>query len=124
MAILTRAAAAALPDRRFLSYHPAWPYFARGLGFDIAGVVTKLPGQEPSARAMAALIQQIRAQKIRVLITEPQLSSKLPEILNAETGIRVITLSPLLSANQPGGYLELLESNAETLIAALRESRP
>jgi len=110
-----------LPDRRFLSYHAAWPYFARGLGFEAAGVVTEIPGQEPSAKALAALITRIRAEKLRVLVTEPQLSSKVPDLLHEETGIRVVTLSPLLGASPAKDYLGLLEANAAALLDALRE---
>lgn len=117
-----RERVAQLPDRRFVSYHPAWPYFARGLGFEEAGVVTEIPGQEPSARDLVNLIERIRAEKIRVLVTEPQLSSKLPDLLAQETGIRVVTLSPLLGTGPAKTYLGLLEHDAETLIAALRES--
>ncbi|GAB4261531.1 MAG: metal ABC transporter substrate-binding protein [Deferrisomatales bacterium] len=114
-----RRRVAALPDRRFLSYHPAWPHFARGLGFELVGVVTEVPGREPSARALAALVNRIRKEKIRVLATEPQLSSKLPELLRQETGIRVVSLSPLLGSGPAADYLELLEANASALIAAL-----
>jgi ABC-type Zn uptake system ZnuABC Zn-binding protein ZnuA len=113
-----------LADRRFISYHAAWPYFARGLGFEVAGVVTEIPGQEPSAKALAALITRIRAERLRVLVTEPQLSSKLPDLLHEETGIRVVTLSPLLGAGPAKNYLDLLDANATALLRALRETAP
>ncbi len=113
-----------LPDRRFIAYHPAWPYFAEGLGFELVGVITEIPGQEPSARGLAGLIDRIRNEKIRVLVTEPQLSSKIPELLRQETGIRVVTLSPLLGASPARSYLELLEQNASALIEALAGTRP
>lgn len=116
-----RAEVARLPDRRFLSYHPAWPYFARGLGFEYLGAVTEIPGQEPSARALANLIDRIRREKIRALVAEPQLSSKVPDLLAQETGIRVVNLSPLLGTGHARTYLELLQANADALIAALRE---
>jgi ABC-type Zn uptake system ZnuABC Zn-binding protein ZnuA len=118
-----RAQVAGLSDRRFLSYHAAWPYFARGLGFEFAGVVTGIPGQEPSAKALAALIRRIRAEKIRVLVSEPQLSSKLPDLLAQETGIRIVTLSPFLGIGAARDYLDLLEANAQALISALQEAQ-
>ncbi|MBE0618192.1 MAG: zinc ABC transporter substrate-binding protein, partial [Proteobacteria bacterium] len=111
----------ALKDRRFLSYHAAWPYFARGLGFEAVGVVTGIPGQEPSAKALAALIERVRAERIRVLVTEPQLSSKLPDLLADETGIRVVSLSPLLGTGTAADYVAQMEANAQTLIRALQE---
>ncbi len=119
-----RAEVARLPDKRFVSYHAAWPYFARGLGFEVAAVVTEIPGQEPSAKALAALISKIRKEKLRVLVTEPQLSSKLPDLLRQETGIDVVTLSPLLGATPEKDYLALLEANAEALTRALRGAAP
>ncbi len=113
-----------LKDRRFISYHPAWPYFAQGLGFELVGVVTRVPGQEPSARALARLVDRIRAERIPVLVTEPQLPSEIPELLREETGIRVVTLSPLLGVGPAKTYLELLERNATLLIEALSEASP
>ena len=113
-----------LKDRRFISYHPAWPYFAEGLGFELVGVVTRVPGQEPSARSLARLVDRIRAERIPVLVTEPQLPSEIPELLREETGIRVVTLSPILGVGPAKTYLELLERNATLLIEALSEASP
>ncbi len=113
-----------LPDRRFLSYHAAWPYFARGMGFQVVGVVTEMPGQEPSAKALAGLLERIRTEQIRVLATEPQLSSKIPDLLAQESGIRTVTLSPLLGAGPAKTYLELLEADTRALAQALGGPRP
>ncbi|MBI5439686.1 MAG: zinc ABC transporter substrate-binding protein [Deltaproteobacteria bacterium] len=119
-----RAEVAGLKDRRFLSYHPAWPYFARGFGFELAGVVSAIPGHEPSAKAMAALIERVRAEKIRVLVSEPQLSSKVPRLLAQEAGIRVVVLSDLLGYGSTKTYVEHMEENVRTLVSALREAPP
>ncbi len=116
-----RGEAEALPDRRFLAYHSSWPYFARSLGFVQAGVIAPVPGQEPSARALASLVQRVRREKVQVLVTEPQLSSKIPDLLAQETGIRVVTLSTLLEPGGAESYLALLEHNAQSLIRAFRE---
>jgi ABC-type Zn uptake system ZnuABC Zn-binding protein ZnuA len=117
-----RVAVSALKDKRFLSYHPAWPYLARGLGFRLVGVVTQDPSQEPSARALAALISRIRTEKIRVLVTEPQMPSKVPDLLAKETGIRVITLSDMVGYGGSKTHLENMERNARALVAALSEA--
>lgn len=116
-----REQAQALEDRRFLSYHASWPYFARSLGLEAVGAVTRVPGQEPSAKALAALISRIREERIRVLVTEPQLSSKVPDLLAQETGIRVVTLSTLLGTGPARDYLKLFEANARALLQALQE---
>lgn len=113
-----------LEDKRFLSYHPAWPYLARGFGFKAVGVVVEVPGQEPSARGLASLIERIRAEKLRVLVTEPQLPSKLPRLLAQETGIRVITLSDVVGYGGATTYIDHMEANVRALMAALKGASP
>lgn len=107
-------------DRRLVVHHPAWPYFARRFGLEIAGEIVTQPGAEPSARHLRALVEKIRKGGIRVIVSEPQLNQKLPRILAEESGARVVVLTPM-----PGGlpgtdtYLDMLRYNVATLIEAL-----
>ena len=109
-----------LPDRRLVVHHPAWPYYARRFGFEIVGEITSQSGAEPSARHLQGLVNKIRKDRIKVIVTEPQLNQKLPLLLANETGARMIVLSPL-----PGGlpgtdsYLDLLRYNTGQLVDAL-----
>lgn len=113
-----------LSDRRIIVHHPAWPYFARRFGFRIAGEIVRQAGAEPSARHLQELIAQIRQDHIRVVVSEPQLNQKIPEVLARETGARVIVLTPL-----PGGvagtetYLDMLRYNVLTLAQALQSTK-
>ncbi|MCX6843335.1 MAG: metal ABC transporter substrate-binding protein, partial [candidate division WOR-3 bacterium] len=43
-----KAQVAALADRRFISFHDAWPYFCRRFGLEVVATVEPIPGQEPS----------------------------------------------------------------------------
>jgi ABC-type Zn uptake system ZnuABC Zn-binding protein ZnuA len=121
---LTRAITAevsALPDRRFISFHPAWPYFARRFGFEVVASIEPIPGQEPSARRIAELADLIRQQHIKVICSEPQLPSDVPNTLAREAGARVIILSPLTDGvPETGDYVSLIGYNARTIIGALR----
>lgn len=109
-----------LPDRRFVAHHPAWPYFARRFGFQIAGTIQAQSGSEPSAMHIQYLISTIKKQRIRAVVSEIQLSQKLPELLAKETGIRIVVLTTL-----PGGipqtetYLDMLRYNVLQLANAL-----
>lgn len=112
-----------LPDRRIVVHHPAWPYFARRFGFQIVGEIVAQAGAEPSARHLQELIEQIRKDRVRVLVSEPQLNQRIPELLARETGVRVVVLTPL-----PGGvqgtetYLDMLRYNVLQLAQALEAS--
>jgi zinc/manganese transport system substrate-binding protein len=110
-------------DRRIVVHHPAWPYFARRFGFDIAGEIITQPGAEPSAQHIQALIKKIREGRIRVIVSEPQLNQKLPRILAQESGARLVVLTAM-----PGGmpgtgtYLDMLRYNVVQLARALQAS--
>ena len=109
-----------LADRRFIAHHPAWPYFARRFGFQIVGTIQPQSGSEPSAFHLHSLIAKIKRDRIKVVVSEIQLSQKIPELLAKETGARVVVLTTL-----PGGlphtetYLDMLRYNVLQLANAL-----
>jgi len=111
------AEVATLQDRRFIQFHDAWPYFCRRFGLQVVATVEPIPGQEPSAKELARLVDLIRREHVKVITTEPQLSSVLPDMLARETGVKVVTLNPLESG---GGYIAALGASAEALVEALR----
>jgi zinc/manganese transport system substrate-binding protein/zinc transport system substrate-binding protein/manganese/iron transport system substrate-binding protein len=112
---------AAVPDRKIVTHHAAWPYFARRFDLRIRGEIFTQIGSDPSAKRIAELVRLIRKEKIRVIVSEPQLSPKLPEALAEETGARVVILTPLPGA-LPGtdDYLSMMRYNASALLEALR----
>src|SRR6266540_3615251 len=61
-----QARVASLRDRRIVTYHPAWPYFARRFGFKIEGNIIQQTGTEPSATHLAEMAHWIKARKIKV----------------------------------------------------------
>jgi ABC-type Zn uptake system ZnuABC Zn-binding protein ZnuA len=107
-------------DRRFIAHHPAWPYFARRFGFQIVGTIQPQSGGEPSALHLHDLIAKIKKDRIKVVVSEIQLSQRIPEMLAKETGARVVVLTTL-----PGGlphtetYLDMLRYNVLQLANAL-----
>jgi ABC-type Zn uptake system ZnuABC Zn-binding protein ZnuA len=109
-----------LVDRRFIAHHPAWPYFARRFGFQIVGTIQPQSGSEPSALQLHSLIAKIKKDRIKVVVSEIQLSQKIPDLLAKETGAHVVVLTTL-----PGGlpntetYLDMLRYNVLQLANAL-----
>ena len=112
----------ALADRRIITHHAAWPYFARRFGFIIEGNLINQVGSEPSAKVLIQLTRKIKQKGIRVIVSEPQLNPKLPQMVAQETGARVVVLTPL-----PGAiagtetYLSMIEYNINQLVQALQE---
>ncbi|MEO6306620.1 MAG: metal ABC transporter substrate-binding protein [Nitrospiraceae bacterium] len=109
-----------LPDRRFVAHHPAWPYMARRFGFDMAATILMQSGAEPSALQLQSLIGKIKKERIKVIVSEIQLSQKLPTLLAKETKTQIVVLTTL-----PGGvpgtetYIDMLRYNVLQLANAL-----
>jgi len=111
-----------LPDRRIITHHVAWPYFAQRFGLIIEGNLIHQVGSEPSAKKLARLTRKIRNERIKVIVSEPQLNPMLPQILAEESGAKVVLLTPL-----PGAiagtetYLSMIEYNINQLVEALQD---
>lgn len=112
---------AGITNRKIITHHPAWPYFARRFDLQIRGDIFTQIGSEPSARRIADLIRRVKKDRIRVIVSEPQLSPKIPQAVAQETGARVVVLTPLPGA-LPGteDYLAMMRYNARALAEALR----
>ena len=51
-------------NRRLLTYHDSWPYFARRYGFKVIGAVQPSDFADPSPKEVMRLIDQIRKEKV------------------------------------------------------------
>jgi ABC-type Zn uptake system ZnuABC Zn-binding protein ZnuA len=112
---------ATLGDRRIVTYHPAWPYFARRFGFRIEGDIVAQVGAEPTAAHLARLARRMKSEKIKVIVSEPQLNQKVAQALAGETGARIVLLSPLPGAiTGTNTYLSMLRYDIAKLVDALQ----
>lgn len=110
-----------LEHRAFIATHSAWTYFAARYGLEEAGVIHAHPGQDPSSREMAALLEVARARGINCLFTEPQLGEVAARALATELSLPTCLLDPLGGPNQEGrtGYFQLLRFNTRQLVHGL-----
>jgi ABC-type Zn uptake system ZnuABC Zn-binding protein ZnuA len=87
-----RQAIGALPaaNRRVVTYHDAFPYYARAYGLTVIGVAVEAPGQEPSAQYTAQLIEAIRDNDVKAIFSDNQFPTQLVDTLGDETGATVV----------------------------------
>ena len=85
-----QVAAIPQPDRKIVTFHDAFPYYAREYGITVVGVAVPAPGQDPSAGDTAALVEAIKAAGVKAIFSEAQFPAKLVEQLAAETNARVV----------------------------------
>jgi zinc transport system substrate-binding protein len=108
-------------QKKFISFHATWGYFARRYGLEERASVVEYPGKEPSARWLAALSRQIKEEGIQAVFIEPQFNPRPAELLAEETGSRVYILDPIGGEGLEGrdSYLKLMRYNLKVLEEAL-----
>lgn len=109
-----------LRGRRVVTYAPAFPYLLRWLQIVEAERIMTVPGMEPSARRVTEVVDRMKAEGIRVILTMPQYSGKVPEMVASETGAQVVRITPLLGG-LPGTetYLGMIRYDAERIAEGL-----
>lgn len=109
-------------QRKIVTMHDAFGYFARAYEIEIVGVAVASPGQDPSAQEIRALIDAVRAAGVTALFSEVQLPSKVLDQIAAETGAAVLQdlYSDALGASPADSYLGVMRINADAILGALR----
>ena len=108
------------PNKRIVTFHDAFAYFAKDLGLEVEAVIEEMPGQEPSAGDLSRLARKIKEAKPIGIFAEPQYSEKVADILSSESGVPVYVLDPVESGEMtPTAYMDGMRKNLETLKKAL-----
>jgi ABC-type Zn uptake system ZnuABC Zn-binding protein ZnuA/ABC-type Mn2+/Zn2+ transport system permease subunit len=109
-------------QRKLVSDHDAFNYFAHRYGIAVVGAV--IPSQTTQAQASAAdiaeLVRLVRRERVRAIFPESSLSPKLAEQIARQTGARADytlygdTLGP---GDSPGAtYLSMERANADAML--------
>ena len=113
-----------LPNRDIITFHEAFPYFAKEFNLNIAGVIEIEPDSEPSAKEIEEIINTIKSKNINALFTEPQYSSKVAETIATETGATVYELDPIVTGDSNpdayDDYINKMKKNLDVLKEALK----
>lgn len=119
-----RAQIATIPadNRKLVTFHDAFPYFAREYGITIVGVAVEAPGQDPSAGQMAALVQAIKEAGVKAIFSENQFPPKLVDEIAEETGATVVSdlYDDALGDPPVTSYEAVIEWDVDALVGALR----
>lgn len=110
-----------LRTRDIVTFHEAFPYFARAYGLNIAAAIAREPGSEPSARELAGTVDIIRKAGVKAIFAEPQYSSRAVQVIARETGATVFALDPAVTGPpEPDAFIRIMEKNLRELQKALK----
>jgi ABC-type Zn uptake system ZnuABC Zn-binding protein ZnuA len=110
-------------NRKLVTFHDAFPYFARHYGFEVIGVILANPGQEPSAGVLAKLVETVKAAGVKAVFSEAQFSPGLAQTLADEAGITSVVTTLYNDALGPAPadtYVGLMRWNVAQIVGALR----
>ena len=120
------AAAETVPEanRKLLTYHDSWAYFAPRYGFVVIGAAQPSDFSEPSPREVAALIDQIKAEGVPAVFGSEVFASSVLEQIADEAGAAYIDQlrddAPPGEPNDPEHtYLGMMIRNMELMLPAL-----
>jgi ABC-type Zn uptake system ZnuABC Zn-binding protein ZnuA len=121
-----RAATETVPpeNRKLLTYHDSFPYFAREYGWTVIGAIQPSDFAEPTAQDVANLIDQVREEQVPAIFGSEVFPSPVLEQIAAETGVEYI--DDLRDDDLPGdngdpdhSYLGLMVFDFRTFMGAL-----
>lgn len=109
-------------NRKLVSFHEAFPYFAAAYGLEIVGSVVDVPGQDPSAGQVAALVDSIKASGAKAVFTEAQFNPDLSRAIADEAGVKVESnlYNDSLGDAPVDTYEGLIRWDVERIVAALK----
>jgi ABC-type Zn uptake system ZnuABC Zn-binding protein ZnuA len=126
---LDRAIATAvqtIPDknRRLLTYHDSFAYFAPRYGLTVIGAIQPSDFAEPSPREVADLIEQLKAEGVPAIFGSEVFPSRVLERIGREVGVTYV--DTLRDDDLPGPadaprhtYIGMMVENVRTMTTAL-----
>jgi ABC-type Zn uptake system ZnuABC Zn-binding protein ZnuA len=121
-----RATINSIPEenRKLLTYHDSWAYFAPIYGMTVIGAIQPSDFAEPSARDVADIITQIKAEKVPAIFGSEVFPSPILEQIAKESGAQYV--DDLRDDDLPGApgeakhsYLGLMVNNMVVMAQAL-----
>ncbi len=124
---ISRQIATLPPSRRKLvTSHDALGYYVNRYGLKLVGAVIPSTTTEAqaSAKHLAELVAQIRAEHVKAVFVESSVNPKLSEQIGREAGVRVVTnlygdtLGP--AGSDGDTYLKMMRHNTDLIVSSLR----
>ncbi len=111
-------------NRKLLTYHDSWAYFAPLYGMTVIGAIQPADFAEPSAREVAEIIEQIRREQVPAIFGSEVFPSPVLEQIARETGATYV--DDLRDDDLPGepgdpnhSYFGLMAENIRIMAEAL-----
>jgi zinc/manganese transport system substrate-binding protein len=106
----------------FITFHDFANYFAESYNLE-AQFLVDIPEENPSPEDVKRVIDTVKAEEIKTLLTEPQAGDNSFSALAKDLNVNVSVFDPLATGDaeavQPEYYLEVMRQNVNNLVTGL-----
>ncbi len=106
---------------KVVQYHPDFVYFFTRFGLVKGGEVEDRPGIPPTPAHLVRLIEEMKQQKVGLVVVEPWNDLKLAQRIAEEAGAKARVLAPSVGAlKEADTYFNMIDYNVRTIAEAMR----
>ncbi|MFN4336049.1 MAG: metal ABC transporter substrate-binding protein [Candidatus Nitrosocaldus sp.] len=92
-------------NRKLLTYHDSWAYFAKRYGMKVIGAVQPSDFGEPTPQDVARIIDQIREERVPAIFASEVFPSKVVEQIARDANVKIVeTLADDVLPGRVGDY--------------------
>jgi ABC-type Zn uptake system ZnuABC Zn-binding protein ZnuA len=111
-------------NRKLLTYHDSWAYFAKRYGMKVIGAIQPSDFAEPSPREITGIIDQLKKESVPAIFGSEVFPSKIEKQIAREVKIRHITTLrdddfPGKAGSKEHTYVGMMIDNMQNMIPAL-----
>ncbi len=105
-----------------VTYHKNWVYFEKVFGLQEVGTIEPKPGIPPSAKHVSDLVEQMKAQQVKILLAANYFDQQKVKTVAGRVGAAAVIV-PLYVGGAPGtdDYFKLVDYWVDHLLAAAAE---
>ena len=104
-----------------IAYHNEWVYFETRFGLHIVDFMEPKPGIPPSPSQLVKVINEIKTNNIKVIISSPYFTTSSSDLVAKQTGVKGLTLATSTGAfDSVKNYFDLFDYNINLLVNSLK----
>jgi len=106
---------------KLIAYHNEWVYFETRFGLKIVDFMEPKPGIPPTPSQLVKVINEIKSNNIKVIISSPYFTTSSSDVVSKQTGAKELTLATSVGAfSAVKNYFDLFDYDINQLTVMLK----
>jgi len=106
---------------KIIAYHNEWVYFEKRFGLQIVDFMEPKPGIPPTPSQLVKVINEIKTNGIKVIISSPYFSTSSSDVVSKQTGVKALTMATSTGAFPTvKNYFDVFDYDINLITSALK----